>query len=545
MLEQMRKQSRSLLIYLLFVIVITVFIVNFGPQSTSGCDPQMTGTASDAGKVAGRLLSANDYRYQYMMMGGGQFPPELARAQRLKETVMDKLIERELLAAEAERLGFRVTDEEVEDLIAESKIVFMGREQPFTIVQKDGKFDYEVFKRFVQFQLGMSPRAFLEQQRRELLAARMSGILRSGVNVSDDEVKAEFVRQNDQVNVEYLRFSTQRYESDLQPAPAEIEAYAKANEAKLKELYGQRKFLYEKAPKERKIRQILVKLDSGASKDAEEAALKKAEGLAARVRKGEAFAAVAKAASDDARSKARGGELGWKRQGATLLGPDIEGKLWAAKDGELVGPVKGPDGFYLAVAEGTREGDIPFEQVKLELAEDQLRQDQAKAKARADAEAALAKAKAAGDKALKDLFPASSEAGTDAPAPQAEETGLFARRGAVVEGIGTSPELAKAVFALTKEAPLGGPIEVAGAFVVVKLKERKTPDMAEFDRKRLELVASAAAEKGADVVVEWALRRCQETKEAKRISVNRDLLRYEGGQDAPVSYEPCSPPFRL
>ena len=32
---------------------------------------------------------------------------------------------------------------------------------------------------------------------------------------------------------------------------------------------------------------------------------------------------------------------------------------------------------------------------------------------------------------------------------------------------------------------------------------------------------------GEEVVMEWALRRCQDAREAKRISVNRDLLRYE------------------
>ena len=36
MLEQMRKSSQSLLIYVLFGIVIAVFIINFGPQS-QGC----------------------------------------------------------------------------------------------------------------------------------------------------------------------------------------------------------------------------------------------------------------------------------------------------------------------------------------------------------------------------------------------------------------------------------------------------------------------------------------------------------------------------
>jgi hypothetical protein len=48
MLEQMRQQSRSLLIYLLFSIVIVVFIVNFGPQSIGGCGMRMPQRVTEA-----------------------------------------------------------------------------------------------------------------------------------------------------------------------------------------------------------------------------------------------------------------------------------------------------------------------------------------------------------------------------------------------------------------------------------------------------------------------------------------------------------------
>jgi hypothetical protein len=182
----------------------------------------------------------------------------------------------------------------------------------------------------------------------------------------------------------------------------------------------------------------------------------------------------------------------------------------------------------------------------------------ARARAKADANAALAKARGASGKPLKDLFPGSSDKDKDkdkggghagvadaGDAPQAEETGLFIRRGAVVEGIGTSPELAKAVFAVTKDAPLVGPIEVAGSYVIVKLKERKEPDPAEFEKKKLELIRDASMVKGEEVVMEWALRRCQETRDAKRITVNRELLRYESGPEGVVAYEPCTPPTRF
>jgi peptidyl-prolyl cis-trans isomerase D len=549
MLEQMRRSSQSLLIYILFGIVIAVFIINFGPHS-GGCDGSNPNAkvSDDAAKVDGRTLSAQDFRYAYLLLGGGQVSPQMARARRLKETIMDKLIERELLAGEAERLGFRVSDEEVEDLISESRIIGLGYEQTVPMLQKDGHFDYEAFKRFSLYQLGMSPRAFLDEQKREMLAARLRLLLRGGVNVSLDEVKNDFLRRGNQVNIEYVRFSTRRYENEIEPTAAEVEAFSKANEGRLKELYTQRKFLYEKAPRERKLRQILVKVDPGAAAGVDAAARKKAEGLAARLAKGESFATLARTASDDTHFKNRGGDLGWKRQGTTALGPTIEEKVWAAKDGAVVGPDKGSDGYYLVVAEGTREGDIPFDKVRAELAQDQLRLDLAKKRARADADAALARAKAAPGKTLKDLFPAPAEKEgktADSEVPQAEETGLFVRRGSTVEGIGTSAELAKAVFAMKKESPLAGPFEVTGSYIIARLKERKEPDVAEFDKKKLELVSEAELVKGEELVADWAQRRCVESRDAKRISVNRELLRYEQGPEGSVLYEPCTPAPRF
>ena len=109
---------------------------------------------------------------------------------------MDKLIERELLAQEAERLGYVVTDEEVEDLIAEAKIIGLGYPRTVPRMQKDGKFNYEAFKNFVQFELGLTPKTFIEEQKRELLAARVRDLLRAGVTVSPNEVKADFLRKS-------------------------------------------------------------------------------------------------------------------------------------------------------------------------------------------------------------------------------------------------------------------------------------------------------------------------------------------------------------
>jgi peptidyl-prolyl cis-trans isomerase D len=486
MLEEMRQQSRSLLIYLLFSIVIVVFIVNFGPQSIGGCGMRMPNRVTEnAARVDGHMLTLKDWSYAYTVLNAGSISPQQAKEIRLKETIMDLLIDRELLAAEAERLGFRVGDEEVEDLIAEAKMLSLGREQKLPYVEQEGKFSYDAFRKFAQYHLGMSPKSFIEQQRRELMAARMRDLLRSGVAVSPDEVRDNYLRQSDRVNLEYLRFPIHRYEDEVELRPDEIAAYAKANDEKLKKQYDQRKTaLYEKQPKQRKLRFLLVAVPSDADPDKLAETGRRADGLAVRVRKGEPLAKLAKTLSDDSHSRARGGDLGWQRKGGTTLGSEVEDKVWAAKDGELVGPVKIEGGLALVVPEATREGDIPFEQARLEIAESELRQERSQARAKVEAEAALAKGKAQPSKSLKDLFPApdKEDVAGKSNALHAEETGLYARRGSMVQGIGPAPSLAKAAFELTSEAPLGGPFKELGSFIVVRLKERQKPDMAEFEK---------------------------------------------------------------
>lgn len=546
MLEQMRQQSRSLLIYLLFSIVIVVFVVNFGPQSIGGCGMRMPSRVTEsAARVDKRVVSLKDWTYAYTVLNVASIPPQQAKQMRLKETIMDMLIDRELLVAEAERLGFSVGEEEVEDLIGKSRMLSMGREQKVAYFENEGVFSYDHYRKFVQYHLGMSPKSFIEQQRREIMAARMRDLLRSGVGVSADEVKETYLRQSDRVNLEYLRFAIHRYENEVELRPDEIAAYTKANQDKLKKLYDERKAaLYEKQPKQRKLRFLLVAVPSDADPDKIVETGKRADALAGRVRKGETLAKLAKASSDDGNSRARGGELGWQRKGGTTLGTEVEDKVWAAKDGELVGPVKIAGGLALVVPEATREGDIPFEQARLEIAESELRQERSLERAKAAASAALTKAKAEPSKSLKDLFPApdGDEKAGKKDTPSAEETGLYARRGSMVQGIGPAPTLAKAAFELSSEAPLGGPFQELGSFIVVKLKEHLKPDMAEFEKEKQRMADEATQQKGQAVVMDWARQRCQEAKEAKKIEVNLDLLRYEGGPESPVAYEPCSPP---
>src|SRR5438270_4997474 len=194
MLSAMRRNSRHAIIYVLFGILIAAFVISFGPGSRGF---GYSGPSSAyAAKVAGSSVSEQDFHFAYVALGGTQFPTQVARERRLKEFVMDKLIERELFANEAGRLGYDVSAKEAEDMIMGGRMMVMGVPRRVdSYVYKDGKFDYERFKMVSQNELGVSVRQFIEIEQRELLADKVRESLRVSTKVAPDEVKQEFTNR--------------------------------------------------------------------------------------------------------------------------------------------------------------------------------------------------------------------------------------------------------------------------------------------------------------------------------------------------------------
>jgi len=549
MLETMRRNSRSAIIYVLFGILIAVFVLSFGPGSKGFV--ASNAASNVAAKVAGSTLTEQDFRFAYIALGGAQFPAAVAKERRLKEFVMDKLIEREILASEAERLGFLVSQKEVEDLIADGRMMVMGFPRRVdSYVFKDGKFDYDRFKLVCQNQLGVSVLRFIEIQRRELLADKLRETMKVGVRVSPAEVKEEFEDRGLQVNLEFVRFSARKHEADEEPAAAEVEAYAKAHEPELKKLYEERKqLLFNKVDKQLRLRHILVELAKDATPDTTAKAKARINEAKKQLDAGTAFATVAAQESTSESNRRRRGELGWKKKGFTAFGEALDKQVFAAEKGAIVGPERGDRGFEIVLVEDLREGDISYEQAKVELAEQELLRDRAKQKAKAEAQAAIDKVRAGAK--LEVLFPAPKEqndkeekspeakmarlmAGAGASdAPAIKETGLFSRRGEMVQEIGVSKELAGKAFSLPP-GEVSGPYEVAGSYVVVRVKEHKDPDLKDFDKRRQELERDAARSKWFATVDSFSKQRCVELRDAGRIRVNDEIMSYDGaGTPAP------------
>ena len=335
----------------------------------------------------------------------------------------------------------------------------------------------------------------------------------------------------------------------MQVTPDEITDYQAKHADDIKRQYEDRSFLYKKVDKSVRARAILVaatkdEKDEDKTRAAFAAAEKKANKLKSSLGNKD-FAQVARDNTDDGSSKARGGDLGWRKVGFTGLPKELEDKVFAAKPGDIIGPDKTERGYEILKVEGFREGDIPLEQVAPEIAEDKLRSEKSAAMAKAAAEKALKDH--AAEKTLAAEFPKpeakpEEAAKVAAPAlPSAEETGLFQKEGEMVKGVGISPDVVKAAFTL-KTGDVGGPYSVDNTWVVIRVKERKDPDMKQFEEKKDEQVRQLERQKWADVVEGYVKQRCVEARDADRIKWNTEVLSYEStgeGAAPPTTYVPC------
>ena len=551
MLQAMRRNSRHAIIYVLFGILIAAFVISFGPGSRgfgySGV------TSAYAAKVAGATVSEQDFHFAYVALGGTQYPPQVARERRLKEFVMDRLIERELFAEEAQRLGYDVSNKEAEDQIYAGKMMVMGVPRRVdSYVYKDGKFDYDRFKMVSQNQLGVTVQHFIEIQKREMLADKLREALRVSSKVSPDEVKQEFEQRGLQVNLEYGRFPERRYEEDIpDPTPAEVDAYVKAHEADLKKQYDERAFLYKNLEKQAKLRHIVVDAPKQIPAEQSEAAKVKLSNALAKIKAGTPFAAVAKEVSTDERTKTHGGEMGWRKKGFTGFGDAVDKKIFDAKPGAIIGPERTERGWELVEVEQFREGDVPLADAEKEMASDEIKKQKAKDKAKAEAEAVMARVKK-GEKLEAILPPEANDPNETAEEKQLkalmkkpnepihlQETGLFSRRGEMIQDIGISKELAKRAFEL-KTGEVAGPFDVGSAWVVVRVKEHRDPDLADFEKRKSEIVREYERTKWAELVDNWSKQKCTEVRDDGRIKVNTEVLEYEVGGKSPIAYQPCS-----
>lgn len=196
-------------------------------------------------------------------------------------------------------------------------------------------------------------KAFLEQLVNQLLFLEQAKALklaeRPEVAARIEDAVAD-VLVNEYVNLEIGQVP--------KASEAQIKAYWKANPEQFK------------VPTQVRARHILVAVSD---KVGEAQARARADEILARLKAKESFDALAAELSDDAASKARGGDLGFFTTGK--MAPEFEKAAFALKPGELSAPVKTSFGYHLIKVEERREGFVrTFDSVR-EMIANKLLQD--------------------------------------------------------------------------------------------------------------------------------------------------------------------------
>jgi len=105
-IEQMRKSSQSLPANLCLFGIVMRCSINVGPQSARRGVRIITRKRALRGQGRGPDHQHPRLPYGSSSRAGAKYPAQVAKQQRLKETVMDKHIERETARERAERLGY-------------------------------------------------------------------------------------------------------------------------------------------------------------------------------------------------------------------------------------------------------------------------------------------------------------------------------------------------------------------------------------------------------------------------------------------------------
>lgn len=523
MLSTLRRKKNNPVIIFLLAVIILVFIAFFGTSMDNVMNPRLF-----AAKVNGHTITDQElamaYARRYRDMQGRfqEFNRDLAKTMRLRETTLDQLISSYLVREDAELRGLVVDDKALAEAI-------MGNEAFHT----DGRFDrsrYEVFLNSQQ----MSPSTFERSYRDQLLAEKLAAILEGGITVSEAEARLAYEKDARSVELEFVRVPVKPYEAE---SGAVTEADAQAwlqrpdAEEKLQKYFLRHKRTKFDVPKQVRARHILFRLEAGAPPTVKKEVEKRAVEVLKKVKGGGMdFAAAAQQFSEDS-TKDKGGDLGFFSEGQMVR--PFEQAAFGLKPGDISELVESPFGFHIIKVEEIKDPVVRrLEDAKQEIALALVVEDKAAERAKARAQALLAEAKAG--KSFVELT--QSGAAQDPMPLKVDTTGAFARQGDFVPKIGSSKTVADLAFTLTMDAPFPAePVEVDGAFVVLKLASRSEPNDVEWGLLKAQVTERLVNEKKQQVLEAWTKR----LRDRANVEIHPLALSYDddaraaarGGQD--------------
>lgn len=343
------------------IAIAIVFVVSFQP---GGGTNQAKSGPDCAAEVSGKCLRSNHYWAAFRLLAPrGVNDAELKRI-RLRQMTLDGLIERDLLVADAKRLGISVSEEELTRELASGRLrVSLPAASAHLIGyhlglaggsmryanfndRKTNTFSPKNYREQVTELTRLSESDFREFERQEMIAARVRDLVKSRVLISESEARIQFEREKNQVVVSYVKFDApfiQKHVLDL--SDAAVTAYADKNKEDIDKAFDSVRAQYKDEC--RVTRHILVRVnpESTTPDEDKKKAQEKIEAAKKKIDGGASFESVARTTSDDV-TAVMGGSLGCVRRGQMVKA--FEDALFGLdKEGAVSGVVETQYGMHL------------------------------------------------------------------------------------------------------------------------------------------------------------------------------------------------------
>jgi len=493
-LQSGSKTTKYLLGGMLLILcgsMVTFLIPGFMSDSTVNASNTVASVGGHSIQIADVQRAAADFEQQQRQRIPEQFRYLLNR-QAISQLTQDAEI-----SYEAERMGLRVSDQELQDTLRtgpDAQFFFPGGKWI-------GQEQYEQLLR----NAGLTPESYERRLKLSLLKQKMFITIVAGINVTPAELEKAYKEENTKIKFDYAVITPDDIQKQIKPTDAELKAFYTANKARyensipekrqvryfvidqkqaeskaavtssdLQQYYNSHEAQYQ-VPETVKVRHILIKTplpgpDGKVDQKAVDAARAKAEDLLKQLKNGANFAELAKKNSEDTTASV-GGDLGWIKKGQ-MVAP-FENSAFSMNKGQMSDLVQTNYGFHIIQTEDKQDAHLkPFSEVKDEI-EKKVKQQKVGAALNQMADAAQTQARA------ESLDKAAASIGS-----QVVQSNPVSRQDSL-PGVGPAPEFMQGVFSA---APKSGPQfarlgQGYAVFEVTRIDPPKTPAFEEIKDK--------------------------------------------------------------
>jgi peptidyl-prolyl cis-trans isomerase D len=309
---------------------------------------------------------------QQIQQRGPQYAENPIIVNFFTQQVGQQLIQEEIMMAEAARLGVTATDADV--------IKFLHTGQTGEVIFPGGKYiGDKAYAQLVNDRLYISVPDFEANIKRQITIHRLQDLETAGINVSDQEVRDTYRKDNIKIKFDYAVLSSDDLRKTINPSDADLEAFFKKSigryasavpeqrtityfaftpnqlpggmpqpsQQDIQTYYNQHQTEYQ-VPEQSRSRHILIKLSADANTESTAAAKAKAEDVLKQLQAGGNWTDLAKKYSDDPGSKDSGGELGFSQRGRMVK--EFDDAIFSQNPGDIK-IVKSQFGFHVVQVE--------------------------------------------------------------------------------------------------------------------------------------------------------------------------------------------------